>query len=745
MSYMFSGCWNLSSIVLGSNFKFLSNTWIDSYLSDKNGFTKKWTYQTAYNHTDAVSSLADSYDGSKPGLWTWEKEGVDPASQNYTSVSDNFYTPEYNADGTLKETPNAKFQKDGYWQKIDDNTFSYTFYVLNSNTRWYVWEENIEGYVSNGESTSGKAGKATQNEPIIIENGSDIVTITNTETSKSELTYGSLKITKTVSGEMPNDVNNFSFTITLKDSNENSLNGTEIIGGVAFKDGVGKISVKANSSITIENIPSGYSYIVSEDETDYKVETSYQNATGKISANTVSEVTVNNKFSKIHNTSEKTGSFEIVNIVEDSSDTNEEISYVITLSNLEPGYSYKANNETNGIEFVADKDGNATIEIELKNNEKLSFKELPEGSSYIITSKANQGVSSFSATTNKTIINSYGSNSEAYKELSTNFENVETDETAIFTFKHIITKTKNLILTKEVLNPNGEVADTAIFEFTIKLSNLKQGQIIDTDSIGRFKADQDGEAEKTIELINGESVSLYNLPIGTKYSITESKVANYSQSAKINDNVISLTANSDDSNTYSGVVENGNNDTIEIVWTNTYIQQYTIAVSNTVNGNMGVFNKDFIFTMQFSSNRANTTIVATTQKGKQALVKIDDTGLATFTLKNGETLSFEGLTTDDMRFAFDGSSSDQITKEKVEATNMKVKENDYTEDGYKTTSITSYNETSYTATISVTNTKDIAIQTGINTQIIVGLGFCAILVVIGIIYIILKKKGKNER
>ena len=171
------------------------------------GYTGNWTAFSEYNHANgseltpdinnkyvslqkAYFSITDEQWAENPdGIWfVWEKDGQDPANQNYTSRAENFYTPSYDANGKVTQTPEQMFTKNGYWQKIDASTYSYTFYVVDADRPFYIWEDEMTGYTSSNTATN----------PIRIENGSETATITNTSTQVATVKKGSLTISKTV-------------------------------------------------------------------------------------------------------------------------------------------------------------------------------------------------------------------------------------------------------------------------------------------------------------------------------------------------------------------------------------------------------------------------------------------------------------------------------------------------------------------------------------------------------------------
>ena len=91
------------------------------------------------------------------------------------------------------------------------------------------------------------------------------------------------------------------------------------------------------------------------------------------------------------------------------------------------------------------------------------------------------------------------------------------------TFTNEIQYLQKLTLEKKTVKADGSQYDCKeSFDFTIKFSNLKPGQGF-VSTVGKVKADEDGDAEKTISLKNGEKAEFYKIPYGTEYQITEEK------------------------------------------------------------------------------------------------------------------------------------------------------------------------------------------------------------------------------
>ena len=104
-------------------------------------------------------------------------------------------------------------------------------------------------------------------------------------TFKNVHKLGALRIEKTVTGAGGNRTREWHFTITL----DEKVNDT--FGGIRFYDGVGQVTLKHGEKVTIDGLPAGVGYTVTEDEANksgYK--TTSTGTTGTITADTVLDV-----------------------------------------------------------------------------------------------------------------------------------------------------------------------------------------------------------------------------------------------------------------------------------------------------------------------------------------------------------------------------------------------------------------------------------------------------------------------
>lgn len=150
-----------------------------------------------------------------------------------------------------------------------------------------------------------------------------------------------------------------------------------------------------------------------------------------------------------------------------------------------------------------------------------------------------------------------------------------------------------------------------------------------------------------------------------------------------------------------------------------------LKVNAAVSGNMGSRDKEFVFTTQFPSSLYGKTLTVEKSDGITSTIPIDDSGVASFKLKHGVSITFKDLT------------AEQANAVKA-LPDLGIKEQDYSSEGYSTVYSVS-SEPDGTLVVSYRNTKQAAVPTGNH----IGTGITAV-VLIGIagLVIMFRKKRK---
>ena len=524
MKNMFSKCPVLSALSIGQKTR-LNNDCGLSASFDPSKFTGKWTLDDPYKHTNllSVQELITRTQGSggAPGLWVADRAGTDPRTQGYTSISANRYdaASHMNADGSIKagEDPVSLYRTNdsgsGYWQKLADGRWAYTFFVFkNDETNWQVWEDGIPNYTGNYTIANPLELAGSK-----IQEGEQPV-ITNTK-NNGPTDYKMLTLTKKTISPIGSEITvdkAFDFTITLSGAN---ISGSQVFGDTAFVNGTAKVKLKGGETISFTDIPAGTAYKIEEDP-DSNFTSSIDNPTGIITyKDDVSVICTNTKKDE----QKDYVSFSVKKEVSSNADeSNTEFSFHAALSGCEQSATYSL---SDGTKYTSDSDGNANVDFTLKQDQTITFQNIPVGSKYTITEDGGDYLSSYkitdSAGVNK-IVSSTGKSVQAEDSLSTALESVDKGENVLITFQNNITRTQNLIIAKKSVKADGSVNedDNNQYLIDIILTGLSGGQKIKTSN-GVLIADDDGIIESSMYITPSQRLILFDVPVGVKYKFTE--------------------------------------------------------------------------------------------------------------------------------------------------------------------------------------------------------------------------------
>lgn len=277
-------------------------------------------------------------------------------------------------------------------------------------------------------------------------------TVQNVEVSNKIDTFGNLSIAKTVSGNTIED-KVFKFDITL--GKENAT-----YSGVEFKNGKATIELKANEKKVLEGIPNNTPYSITEvGADDYEV--SSEHTLGNIKGNETIYAVINNKKDTFGNLSiKKTVSG---NTIEDRT-----FKFKVTLSDK----SYSKDGFKDGV-----------VQVELKADEEKVFKDIPNGTQYVVEELETDGYEVTSSLEKGTI------------------KGGETAYTIVNNHKD----TFGSLLVKKTVGGN-DIDENAVYKFKVTFEN--------------------GESS-TIELKANEEKLFENLPNGTIYTVEELDAEGY--------------------------------------------------------------------------------------------------------------------------------------------------------------------------------------------------------------------------
>ena len=330
-------------------------------------------------------------------------------------------------------------------------------------------------------------------------------------------TVGKLKVTKTIQNGDKNKA--FKFTITLKGSR---IKDSMMLSGVTFTNGVGTISLKHGESKLIEDIPSGTTYRVVEEQSGL-----YRPIITTGDAGTIEDgKTAEASFVNIHLKEEEPGEDEVnltvsKKVLPEVAGAGEKFQFTAVFDHLRANWNYGLSDET---EFQSDADGKATVTFTLGKGENVTFLHLPAGCTYRFTEAAGAYTSSYAVTDAaglQKIATASGANTEEDQEISTATETADKGEKVTVTFTNEFQIAQDLTLTKKTVNADGSAYNAKeSFSFTVKFTGLPANAVI-SSTAGDVTADASGNAAKNISLKNGGQVIFHELPVGSKYQITE--------------------------------------------------------------------------------------------------------------------------------------------------------------------------------------------------------------------------------
>ena len=368
------------------------------------------------------------------------------------------------------------------WIDNGDGTWTYRFHIFDEDAEYYIWESECTGYWWLEDELNA----------IILEYLQGMqdanVTIVNHKDNSED---GKLIIYKQLEGDYTDEDlgKEFTFTVTVAGIEDGTYGDMEFSGGTAT------VTIKANESVSAEGLPLGSAYSVVEIG-DPLFAASYENAEGTIEDTNLIKIYVTNH--------KQVGSLSITKVVQDDEQCEDTFTFTVTLT----GDLIEGTQVFGDYAFT---DGVATINV--KAGETVTIPGIPTGTEYTVTEVERDGY-------------------EHLENLDVNVSGViVTDETIAvsFTNKPVDEIFGKFTLVKKVV---GRQTDEK-FSFQIVLEGLKpnteytfNGETYTSNGTGNLVID--------LELGDGDSVVFDNLPIGTKYTITEA-ASGYKASYEVTD------------------------------------------------------------------------------------------------------------------------------------------------------------------------------------------------------------------
>ena len=292
---------------------------------------------------------------------------------------------------------------------------------------------------------------------------------------------GSLTISKTLSGNDTDSTKDFTFTIKLN----TALSGT--YSGVVFTNGEATITLKGGESKTIEGLPNGTGYTVTE--ADYSAD-GYENSNPNGYTGTIDENTP--AVAAFTNTRNTYGNLTVTKTVDgNAGSTTKEFSFTVTLKDTSISGTYGDMTFENGVATFTLTDGGSKTATGLPNGVGYTVVEADyTNDGYVTTKRGDEG----------TIVGDDTLTAAFTNTKNTTPPTPPTDP-----------KTGNLTVSKTI---SGNAADSSkAFNFTVTLGN--------TSISGTYGDMTFTSGVATFTLKGGESKTATGLPAGTTFTVSE--------------------------------------------------------------------------------------------------------------------------------------------------------------------------------------------------------------------------------
>ena len=460
---------------------------------------------------------------------------------------------------------------------------------------------------------------------------------------------GSLTVSKTVTGDTGDKNKAWTFTVTLKDSQDAALTGdvkytgTGTVNGgsegsVTPAEGKVTLQLKHNESITFTDLPEDTKYEVSEAEAneDGYTTTTPLNATGTIEADQNKSVEfVNKKETAVPATGNLTVSKTVTG---DTGDTSKEWNFTVTLQDSN-GTALTGAVEYSGSGTVTSGTGSSVtlaegkVTLKLTHNQYITFTGLPAGTTYTVT-ETEDGQDGYTTTKSKdTGTITTGNTVEA---AFTNTKNT-TPQTPT---------TGSLTVSKTVTGNAGNQSKEWHFTVTLKDGNdalTGEYSYIGTGTVtggenGKVTVGTGGTV--SLKLTHNQSITFTDLPVGTTYTVTETEANQGGYSTSSSDE----TGTIEKDQTKTAAFTNEKNTTPPPT-----TMTGSLTVSKTVTGTAGNQSREWHFTVTLKdgndalNGEYSYTGDGTVTGGASNKVTVGTGGTIEITLKHDQSITITDL------------------------------------------------------------------------------------------------------
>ena len=472
----------------------------------------------------------------------------------------------------------------------------------------------------------------------VVTGGGGVVTITNRSTTTPAPDTGNLTLTKHVTGiDTTATAKKQYFKFQIKLSSESAdltkaVSGDQVFGDVAFKDGEAVVYLSADESTTLEGIPSGVNYTITEEQnTDYTTTwtgtagTAAENVyTGTIAANATQTVTCNNAYTKPDtpdNPAEK-GSLKLAKRFVDITEGKTAV-FHLAFWDLEKDKSYSYSDGTTDTTFLSDASGIADVSVTVTEDSQFTFADLPAGAKFQVSEDANNAIASYEITGAASVAQQKGANVDINQTLTTAKETIQADTETVVTFTNTAKETPKSedelvdIHVEKTWEDNEDALNMRPESITVQLT--QDEDVIATavlDESTHWKTDFT-DLDKYAEDGTTECV----------YGINELDVSGYKSEIK-------KEARTDGVAGYTFTI------------TNTLVDVGNLKVSKTVKGDGADLTQEFRFTIKLMKDGQPLQGVfkLDAENGtKTGSIAFDEKGQATVNLKHQESISIKDI------------------------------------------------------------------------------------------------------
>ena len=447
----------------------------------------------------------------------------------------------------------------------------------------------------------------------------------------------------------------YMFDVTLQNSDSSKLSGTKIFGDAVFTDGKARVGLKAGEKKKFTGLPGSTTYTITEDKYD-NFYTESKNASGMLNAGNSEKAEFTNHYQKPAqpDTPKEYNGFTLKKNVTGFYQNTQSYTFDVSFRKLDPNTKYTL---SDGTKFTSDADGYGYAQVKLEDKESVKFTSLPINAEYRVTEEGGDWTSAYEITNSASdgdIAQSAGS-AEKKTNLSTEWEIVDKGEDITVDYTNTVKKYQNLILKKAVTGGDAP----GKFRFRVNFTNLHETLTSDAGTI----VPDNGEASAEVYIGAGDQIEFKNVPVTTKYQITElanAGTASYTITTDAPDGISGgsfekrtgeNTEAMKDLSTAEETVDEGENATVTFL--NTMPKSASVTLTKRVTGLLYDPVRYFRFTVSVANATRNQSYLIDLTKGSDMhdnrknpqYLKTDENGHASadIWLKHNDTIVLKNL------------------------------------------------------------------------------------------------------